>query len=126
MQPRSRHLTDTELLRAIRGTLPFPVYLTKRAGNPCNRDGKRLVRAGEKILATDVVDGESVSGITLVIPLDRGRETLAISLTAVRLEPRHPLYKEIKAYQLNRIASLAAERSQSGRPTDEAHRGFHA
>ena len=113
MHPRPRQLSDSDLVRAIEAVLPFPVYLTKRAGELRGRDGKRLAKTGQKVLATKVLDGESVSGITLIIPLDRGKEALAISLTAVRLEPRHPLYKEIKAYQLNRIASLAAERLQN-------------
>jgi hypothetical protein len=119
MHLHPRQLSDSDLVRAIKDLLPFPVYLTKRAGELRSRDGKRLAKTGQKVLATEVLDGASVSGITLVIPLDQGKEVLAISLTAVRPEPRHPLYKEIKAYQLNRIASLAAERLRNAPSADD-------
>jgi hypothetical protein len=125
MHPHPRQLSDSDLVRAINDALPFPVYLTKRAGELRSRDGKRLAKTGQKVLATGVLDGESVAGITLVVPLDRGKEALAISLTAVRLEPRHPLYKEIKAYQLNRIASLAAERLHRSSSADDVASSSH-
>jgi hypothetical protein len=110
MQSHPRHLGDADLIRAIEHALPLPVFLTKRAGDLRGEDGRRLAKTGQKLLATGVLDGESIAGISLVIPLDKGKHALAISLTAVRVEPRHPLYKEIKAYQLDRIARLAAER----------------
>jgi hypothetical protein len=112
MQRHPRHLSDADLIRAIEDALPLPVLLTKRAGDLRGEDGRRLAKSGQKVLATGVLDGESIAGISLVIPLDKGKHALAISLTAVRVEPRHPLYKEIKAYQLDRIARLAAERLQ--------------
>jgi hypothetical protein len=58
------------------------------------------------------------------MPLDRVKNVLANSLTAVRLEPRHPLCKEIKAYQLNRIASLAAKCLQEGPNAGDSQTAF--
>lgn len=115
MHRHPRQTSDAELLRAIQDALPFPVYLTKRAGSLRSVDRRRLAKAGQKVMATDVINGESIAGISLVIPLDSGREVAVISLTGVRVEPRNPLYKEIKAYQLNRIASLAEQRLQAAR-----------
>jgi hypothetical protein len=43
---------------------------------------------------------------------DHDNDAVAISLTGVRVDPRHPLYKEIRAHQLNRLACLVSERQR--------------
>jgi hypothetical protein len=112
MHIHERKMSDSELIEAIRDALPLKVQLTKRTADMRDGDGKRLTRCGQTLTATHVLDGESLAGITLAGMDRKSGRALAISLTGVRVDPRHPLYKEIRAYQLNRLAQLASERQQ--------------
>jgi len=110
MHIHERKMSDAELIEAIKDALPLKVQITKRAAAMRDEHGKRLTRSGQTLTATHVLDGESLAGITVAGLDGKAGRVLAVSLTGVRVDPRHPLYKEIRAYQLNRLAQLASER----------------
>jgi len=116
MQSHHRSLSDAELVGAIKAALPLRVQITKRTARLRDKSGKRLTRHGQRLMATDVLDGGSLSGITLVMEVKD--EVLAMSLTGLRIEPQHPLYKEIRAYQLERLAWLGTQQDDGGRVHD--------
>ncbi len=116
MQAHHRSLSDAELVDAIKAALPLQIQITKRTANVRDKSGKRLTRHGQRLMATNVLDGGSFSGIMLFMEVKD--EVLAMSLTGLRIDPRHPLYKEIRAYQLERLAWLGTQQDDGGRMHD--------
>ncbi|MBN1810767.1 MAG: hypothetical protein JXA14_02920 [Anaerolineae bacterium] len=100
-----------ELLHEIEAQLPIPAQptaMTRRAlrdrGGAVPRDCRLFVDSA--FYAGD--EGGIMCGIKLS---DDGKEVLAISITHLRIDLRHPLAKKIRAYQEERKRRLA----QSGR-----------
>ena len=84
------------------------------AGDP---SGHRVVRSKQKLLIKDVLDGGTIAGILCMASLNDGKEVPAMSITHLRFELSHPLYKQIRAYQIQSIKELAAARiAQDRRP----------
>ncbi len=75
-----------------------------------NTDGERLVRNKTRIEICDLVDGGYGGGVVCVAELPHCRDVLALSITHLRFDLGHPLYREIRAYQIHRIKETAAVR----------------
>lgn len=101
------------LMEELRAALPFSAIVTKHALSATDAPGGRLVRSKQKILIEHILDGGYEGGIVCTARLPGGKEALAISITHLRFDISHPLYKEIRAYQLHRIKMLAAERNRN-------------
>jgi hypothetical protein len=111
-------MSDQALLAAMKAALPIPMFFTKRVSELTDRDGLRLGRPGQKVSVKDVRDIGDMGGIVCVIGLDQGRRMVVASLTHLKADSRHPLYKEIRAYQINRSKRLALEQA-AGAGADE-------
>jgi hypothetical protein len=98
------------LLDRLRTALPFSAYVKKQALSAGDSSGHRVVRNEQKLLIEDVLDGGDIAGILCMASLNGGKEALAISITHLRFELSNPLYKQIRAYQIQRIKGLAAAR----------------
>ena len=101
--------TSTERLIELLGTaLPYSAYVNKHALSAGDSSGHRVVRNKQKLLIENVFDGGDIAGILCMASLNGGKEALAISITHLRFELSNPLYKQIRAYQIQRIKGLAA------------------
>ena len=96
------------LIELLRAALPFSAYVTKHALSAGDSSGDRVVRSKQKLLIEDVLDGGTIAGILCMASLNDGKEALVMSITHLRFELSHPLYKQIRAYQIQRIKELAA------------------
>ena len=76
------------------------------------RDQGSMVRRDQKLLVDHVFYAGDEGGIMCGIKLtEDGKDVLAISITHLRIDLRHPLAEKIRAYQQERKRRLA----QSGR-----------
>ena len=109
-------LRTEPLLELLRGALPFPAAVTKHAQSATEPVGAGRLRSKQKIVIQDVIDGGEEGGILCIAGLGDGKELLVISITHLRFEISHPLYKAIRAYQIKRIKMLGRERSERACP----------
>jgi hypothetical protein len=71
------------------------------------------VRNKQRIRITDVLDGGDGRGIICLAGIRNGKEMLGISIAHLRLDMHHPLYKEVRSYQIDRTKRLARGRRSS-------------
>ena len=101
-------LPAERLIEFLRAALPFSATVTKHALSAGDSSGHRVLRSKQKLLIEDVLDGGTIAGILCMASLNDGKEALVMSITHLRFELSHPLYKQIRAYQIQSIKELAA------------------
>ena len=96
-----------ELVRKMKAQLPIPARPT-RTFIRAMRDSQIKVRSGQNLQIESVLYIGDEGGISCAIQLPgaEGVATLA-SLTHIRVPSDHPLFKEIRAYQMERTRRLA-------------------
>jgi hypothetical protein len=96
-----------KLVCEMEAQLPIPARPTA-AMRRALRDQRSMVRRDQKLLIDHVFYAGDEGGITCGMKLSEdGKEVLAISITHVRIDLRHPLAKRIRAYQQERKRRLA-------------------
>jgi len=90
--------------------------VTKHALTALASQGMLPIRNKQRIETSNVLDGGDEGEIMCITDVKGGKEVLAISITQLRFDMHHPLYKEARAYQIDRTKRLAVERlHQTGR-----------
>ena len=103
-------LSSSELLALLKAALPFSASVNKHALSAQASGENRLIRNKQKLRIEKVLDSGDFGGIVCTANLGADKGVVAISLTQLRFEPSHPLYKQIRAYQIQRSKDLAAGR----------------
>ena len=109
----TQELNTGSLISRLKESLPFHAFVTKHAFAAYSSTVRPPVRNKQRIEITDVLDGGNEGGIVCVAAINGGKEGLAISITHLRLEMCHPLYKKVRAYQIDRTKRLAIARMAS-------------
>jgi len=101
------YATAMELVRKMKAHLPIPARPTKTFIRAM-RDSEIKVRSGQDLQIESVLYIGDEGGISCAIQLPgvEGAVTLA-SLTHIRVPSGHPLFREIRAYQIERTRKLA-------------------
>ena len=96
-----------ELVREMKVQLPIPARPTATMRRAL-RNQESMVQRDQKLLVDHVFYAGDEGGIMCGIKLSEdGKEVLAISITHIRIDLRHPLAKKIRAYQEERKRRLA-------------------
>jgi hypothetical protein len=100
-----------DLMRKMEAQLPIPAHPTSALTRSMRSKGIKLTR-NQELQIQDVFYLDDEAGISCnVTPSKDAKEVLIVSVTHLRIHPRHPLAQEIRAYQKERTTRLA----QAGR-----------
>ena len=103
-----------ELASRMEAYLPIPARPTRAMIRALREQGRKIAPA-QTLLIQDVIYAADEGGIMCGMALsDDSKEMLVASITHLRVDPRHPLTREIRAYQQERTKRLA----RSGRPRE--------
>ena len=98
-----------ELVRKMKAHLPIPARPTKTFIQAL-RYNEMKVRSGQNLQIESVLYTGDEGGISCAIQLPGAEGTVTLaSLTHIRVPSSHPLFKEIRAYQIKRIRKLAQD-----------------
>jgi hypothetical protein len=101
-----------ELMRNMEAQLPIPARPTSRLIRALQEQGSQIARHQE-LQIQDVFYSGDEGGVLCGMTLSEdAKEALVVSITHLRMDPRHPLAREIRAYQRQRTRRLA----QAGGP----------
>jgi hypothetical protein len=103
-------LSPAQLLELLKAALPFSASVNKHALMAQSSSENRVIRNKQKLRIESLLDSGDFGGIVCTANLGGDKGVVAISLTHLRFEPSHPLYKQIRAYQIQRAKDLAAGR----------------
>jgi hypothetical protein len=103
-------ISHSDFLALLNAALPFSASVNKHALFAQASREHRPLRNKQKLRIESVVDSGDIGGIVCTADLGADKGVVAISLTHLRFEPSHPLYKQIRAYQIQRTKDLAAGR----------------
>jgi hypothetical protein len=96
-----------ELLHAMEAQLPIPARPTAALVRALRDQGQRISR-DRKLSIQNVFYGGDEAGIVCALePWEGNKVALVISVTHLQIDLRHPLAKEIRAYQQERKRRLA-------------------
>lgn len=99
-----------DLIERLKPHLPMFAMPGKSMINQLRNDQSSVkIKKGMKLKLTDCHYMGSDGGLALAceIQTPNGKHVLIASITQLRLDTRHPLYKELRAYQLGRSQWLA-------------------
>ena len=102
------------LIEEMKAMLPIPVQPTKRLVNQLREQPQNLdvkIKSNTKMEIQDIVYLGDEGGIAcecVTTPV-KNKNPMFFSITHLDIPKNHPLYKKIKAYQLNRIKKLAQQ-----------------
>jgi hypothetical protein len=96
-----------KLIKDIEENLPIFAYPAKNLVHSLRENNDQKIKSKEKLKIDKVLYLGDEGGIGCAIMIKNMKEALIVSLTHLRIEKRHPLFKEIRAYQLERIRKLA-------------------
>jgi hypothetical protein len=100
-----------ELMRKMEAHLPVPARPTSALARSMRGKGIKLAH-DQGLQIQDVFYLGDEGGISCNVTLSKdAKEALVVSVTHLRIHPRHPLAREIRAYQKERTRRLA----QAGR-----------
>jgi len=106
-----------ELIRKMEAHLPIPARPTGAYIRAMREQGVQVAR-DQELQIQDVLYLGDEGGIACnVTPSKDAKQALIVSITHLRVDPRHPLAQEIRAYQRERTRKLA----QSGGPREPSH-----
>ena len=98
-----------ELMEKMKGRLPIPVFPKKPLVHTLRDKGTRITSQKMLFIRSVIYLGdEGGIGCDLGIIGDE-KEAIVCSLTHLSLNPRHPLAREIRAYQRERKKRLAQQ-----------------
>ena len=101
-----------KLVRKMEAQLPIPARPTAAFFHSMHKQGIRITRDQQLQIKRLIYAGDE-GGIMCDVTLSKDAQTaLLVSVTHLRIDPRHPLAREIRAYQKERTKRLA----QSGGP----------
>ena len=104
--------TVARLMDAMGEHLPIPVSATTELAQTLQQGGLNF-KAGRSLSIERVFYGGDEGGISCYIaPTPGVKEVVLCSLTHLRIERGHPLYREIRAYQRERNRRIAASHLQ--------------
>ncbi|MCG6867729.1 MAG: hypothetical protein LJE91_03085 [Gammaproteobacteria bacterium] len=95
-----------KLIKYIEKNLPIFAYPAKNLVHSLRENNNQKIKAKEKLRIDRVLYLGDEGGIGCYIMIKNEKKALIVSLTHLRIEKRHPLFKEIRAYQLERIRKL--------------------
>jgi len=98
-----------KLVDAMKNCLPIPAYPAKSFVQYLKQENIKI-KSDQRLEITDVLYMEDLGGITcsLKIPFKTEKEYL-ISITHLVPMANHPLRKDIRTYQINRVKNLAKQ-----------------
>jgi hypothetical protein len=97
----------TDLIGKIEAQLPIPASPTSATIKQLRAQGLKI-GAGRVLFIQRVIYGGDEGGIMCdVTPTKDAKSVLVISLTHLRVTPNHPLSRDIRAYQQQRIRRIA-------------------
>jgi hypothetical protein len=102
--------SPTQLLELLKAALPISASVNKHALLAQASSENRVIRSKQKLRIESVLDSGDFGGIVCTANLGADKGVVAISLTHLRFDLSHPLYKQIRAYQIERTKTLAARR----------------
>lgn len=106
-----------ELMRKMEAHLPIPARPTGAYIRAMREQGVQVAR-DQKLEIKNVLYLGDEGGIACDVTLSPGAEqAIIVSITHLRVDPRHPLAQDIHAYQRERTRRLA----QSGGPREPSH-----
>jgi hypothetical protein len=106
-----------ELKRKMEAHLPIPARPTGTYIRALREQGVQVAR-DQELQIQDVLYLGDEGGIACnVTPSRDAKQALIVSITHLRVDPRHPLAQDIRAYQRERTRKLA----QSGGPREPSH-----
>lgn len=106
-----------ELMRKMEAHLPIPARPTGAYIRALREQGVQVAR-DQELQIQDVLYLGDEGGIACnVTPSRDAKQALIVSITHLRVDPRHPLAQDIRAYQRERTRRLA----QSGGPREPSH-----
>jgi hypothetical protein len=98
-----------ELTEKLKASLPLQVRPTQQMAKGMKAQGKALDPNREYTVDSVLYSGD-MGGITCTLKGDPdGKEVFAVSITHLRVDPKHPLAVELKAYQSRRTRGLAIQ-----------------
>ncbi|MBC8263174.1 MAG: hypothetical protein H8E47_03510 [Anaerolineales bacterium] len=110
------HAKATELMRKMETQLPIPARPTSAFVRAMREQGVKIPRDQELQIKRVFYAGDE-GGIMCDVTLsEEAKEAIIVSITHLRVPPRHPLAKEIREYQQERTRRLAQSRG-SGKPS---------
>jgi hypothetical protein len=105
-----------DLMCKMEKELPIPVLATKEFIQAMRKNGVRITRRQEIQIERVLYMGDE-GGIGCAVRIPEQEETAVVtSLTHIRVKNDHPLAREIRAYQTERVQKLT-RRSNHRRPT---------
>jgi len=103
-----------ELMHRMEAHLPIPARPTRALVRLMRDKGIKLGR-DQELRIQDVFYFGDEGGISCnVTPSRDAKEVLIASLTHLRIDPQHPLAREIRAYQRERTRGIAQAGSSAG------------
>ena len=108
-----------ELMGKLESHLPIPVKLTGQLVQQLRAQGSKLTKDRVLFIHRVFYLGDEGGIICDVTQSRAAKEAIVVSLTHLRIQPTHPLFRDIRAYQQARVRRLA-ESDQA-----EADQGAH-
>jgi hypothetical protein len=103
-----------ELMHKMEAHLPIPAHATGALIRLMRDKGIKLAR-DQELQIQDVFYFGDEGGISCnVTPSRDAKEVLIASLTHLRIDPRHPLAREIRVYQRERTRGIAQAGGSAG------------
>ncbi|MFQ6015685.1 MAG: hypothetical protein ACE5NP_09610 [Anaerolineae bacterium] len=96
-----------ELMRKMEAELPIPARLTGAVVRSLRKKGLKIARNQELQIKRLFYHGDEGGIVCDVTPSPDAKEALVVSITHLRVDPRHPLAQEIRAYQRERTRRIA-------------------
>jgi hypothetical protein len=105
--------TVAMLLEQMDDQLPIPAFPTKDVVRTLRRRGVKASTDHALSVKRVFYAGDEAGIVCDVTPSHAAKDVLIVSLTHLRIAPRHPLFPAIVAYQRERIKRLAAASATS-------------
>ncbi len=96
-----------ELIHKMEAQLPIPARLTNTVVRMLRKQGVKITRGQELQIKRVFYAGDEGGIVCDVTPSQDATDAIVISITHLRVPPRHPLAGEIRAYQRERTRRIA-------------------
>ena len=100
--------TVARLVVQLENQLPIPAFPTKEIARTLRRRGVQASTDRALSVKRVFYAGDEAGFVCDVTPSRTATEVLIVSLTHLRIAPKHPLFPAILAYQRERVTRLAA------------------